>query len=708
MKNIIAFKKGLCILGKEVITDNTSLVSTIQAEIMQYGFMFDQSCFNALCRQSKSFLVDYYSEIMPYIKKTMGASKNYQPFYRNFPEQVMAMSHCELFRNAILHYWSEGTWEPEQELIEKGIKFENIEFRMIKATDETGFMNIFTKLVSMNNSMTPNDKEIVEWFVENYRYSITLPNVIPFKETLCVLAAKGFDVPVKSVTDVLRVATYLSNGDISLPKVPKVTVDEVRRNRLSYFFQNLRDSQLANREAFKFAKFSRPQRKYLLGLLEKTNTSVEEMQSRLGRWLRLGEILHPSEYAKQFPKTAKAFATIRNQKDAKVRTFNSKVNTAFKTHWNEAIELLSTRPGEFARKLDWMLRTTDNYIGITPANVLSAFENIGDKISTKVLFELFNHFDARDTKKERMIMIKGKRSHMQTLDALPPMSKSLIDSVKSTIIKNLKAHFIQMPRLGKVHIDERLKKIPLPFAMRSVNTAVKTYVRGTRIPFSQDAKVVRPFVHWFDEHGNEDIDLSASFHYADLKFAKHLSYTHLKSTTLNSCHSGDIRQRQGACAEYVDIDIDTCLSKGVTYAVIQIHNFQRRPMHSLKDCVVGFMEREYPESNPTFVPKTISNCMTLANESDSVIACIVDLVNREYIWIDIECNGSTLANLENTKGETAKVLKGLINLNKMSVYDLLRLHTEARGSQVMDILEAETKFTYEDFVTDYAKIQSYM
>jgi len=695
-KNIIAFKKGFVV--KQAKTASYQEQMSIQAELMQFGFILNKEAL-------ESVSVSWFEEVLPFIKKSLGASKSYKPFYKNFPTQVMEMSDCELYMNAIIHYFSLGTWEPEYELIERGFKFENVKFKTIKLGNEQKFENIFTTLVSINQSLTEDDKSIVEWFVENRVnkvVNLVMPETIPFKETLCMLASYKLNVPVKTTTDVLRIATYLSGGDISLPSVPKVTIGEVKQNRKAWVFQNLKDSQVAAREKFKFKKFSRAERKYILSLLEKTNLDLGEMKLKLGRWLRLGEIIHPGEYKAKFPKSFNAFKTLRED-SASARTYYSLVDEAFKNDYKQGVKMLSKRPGEFARKLDWMLRTHDSDF------VLNVFNEVSDKVSTKVLWELYNHFLKRNSSSPRTIMIKGKSSKMTQLETLSPMSNILINKIHNRILEGVKKNFSKLGDMGSVWIDDNLKKVPLPFAMRSVNSSVQTYIRGTRIPFNKDAKVVRPYIHWFDEDGKEDLDLSAGFYDKNLKAVEHISYTNLRSSRLNSCHSGDIRFRQGACAEYVDVDINKCLNAGVRYLIVQVHNFQGRPMHTMKDCVFGLMEREFPESNSIFVPKTISNAMKLANESSSVNICIVDLKEKEYIWADLECQSRGLSNIESTGEYSDMVLHSLISsTDKLSVYDLLTLHAEARGTVVSDKEKADTKFEYEDMVTSYEKIATYM
>jgi hypothetical protein len=341
------------------------------------------------------------------------------------------------------------------------------------------------------------------------------------------------------------------------------------------------------------------------------------------------------------------------------------------------------------------------------SHVLETFERVAPAVSSKVLFELYNHFAARIRQAPRAVMLKGRGSKMKTLEPLPPMDADLVQRVGNVILRVMKTRIAALPPLGKVRVDERLREVPVPFSMRSINTAVRTYVRGTRIPFRRDAKVIRPFIHWHDEHGREDLDLSAGLYDEDLKYVAHISFTSLKDDRLNCCHSGDIRHRKGSCAEYVDLDVGRCLAHGVRYAVVQAFNYDARPMHSVRDCVFGLMEREHARANEIFVPKTISNCMPLANEGTSVVACVVDLRERNYIWADVESE-RVLPTLENTASRTIEVVRALVQNTKMSVYELLTLHAQTRGTLVTDATSADLDLRWEELVTDYAKVGQYM
>jgi hypothetical protein len=252
-----------------------------------------------------------------------------------------------------------------------------------------------------------------------------------------------------------------------------------------------------------------------------------------------------------------------------------------------------------------------------------------------------------------------------------------------------------MDTLGNCWIDEELKKIPLPTNMRSMNFSTKPTIRGQRVPLDNpDAKVIRPFVHWMDKRGSEDLDLSVTF--VGEKVSDVLSFSNLKVG--KSCHSGDVRHRQGPCAEYIDIDIQDALKRGYKYVVIDVRNFNGGSLSSVETSF-GIMEREHPESNRTWLPETISNCQSLESTSSNTLIAIIDLETKEYIMLDIDSSGFVTARSDFKN--TLKVIQQYAELPKVSVYDLVLLHVEGRGKQVTLDENIDTFFKYEDFSYSY-------
>lgn len=678
-KNIVALQKGFVAPSNDGM-DNRIAVATVQSHLMQWGYMLDQDAFTELSKSDLSFITNFNDEVISYLKEAMGGKRDYKPLYKNFPQEVMSMSDFELYINAILHYWSNGEWEPSTVTYEKPIAFENIKYTLIKFANQERFSQIFTDLVSINTSLSPQDMEVVKWFVESGE-TLVFPNAIPFKENLCTLAAMGIEgLPVKTPTDVLRIAVHLSGGDISLPKVPE---KEVRASRwTAHKVKN------PARDKFKFKKFTRKERKYILGLLEQTNCDIKEMALKDQRWVRLGEILHPMEYKKLFPKSANAFNKIRNEK---VQTWYGILEDAFKKGLEDGLKVLSQRPGEFSRRVDWLVRENQEQTDL----IMSYFSDAVKGTSNKVLFEMYSHFEGRlEDKNNRSVMIKGARTRTE-LPALTALPKETVETIHSKLFETLREKFSTLESLGNCWIDEELKKIPLPTNMRSMNFTTRPILRGQRVPLDKpEAKVIRPFVHWFDKRGTEDLDLSVTF--VGDKASTVLSFSNLRVG--KSIHSGDVRHRQGACAEYIDIDVQDALNSGYKYAVLDVRNYNGRSLQSV-ECKFGIMERERPMENPNWLPETIVSCQSLESESTNTLIAIIDLETKEYIMLDIDTDGFVTA-----RGDVKNTLKAVEQYAKppkVSVYDLVLLHVEGRGRQVTLDENVDTYFKAEDFMTSY-------
>jgi hypothetical protein len=665
-KNIVQFRNGFINL-KDSGVDNSEIAMSVISELMNLGYTVDDKAFNNLSKASKEDIISFHNEVLNYIKIMIGADNNYTPFWPNFPESVMNKSEVELWLHQIIHYMSNGEYIPNELTREKGEAFNKGSYTILTYGDDKMFLQIFTELVSVNGSLTPDDKDIVEWFVVSEQ-KLNLPKEIPFKENVCLLASLGVDCNLKTVTDILRVASYMSNSGINLGK-SEITI---------------------------FKKFSRTERKFILSLLEKTNCDISEGVLRLEKWIRLGEILHPGDYKNKFPKSLNFFNKLRNEK---VTSWFSKLNTAFNSNFEEGLKMLSERPGEFFRRIDSLIRNNVDKKEI----ILNYIQNIGTKVSNKVLFETYEHFEKRKSKNEfRSIMIKGNRNVI-SLPILEPLNDEIVKEIQLNIKKSLIKKFKELPDLTNVWLDEDLKKIPMPKNMRSLSSSLSPIIRGERIPIkNKDAKVIRTFVHWYDEYGNQDLDLSAIFIGEDK--IETIGWNSYHNSILG-CYSGDIRHRIGACAEYVDIKLDKAISNGFKYVVMDVRSFNGKPFHSLSQCVFGYMEVENAIEDKNFIPKTLENTIRLQSDSTGVIMCVLDLKTKEYITLDVDSKGFVATQSLN---DISNSIREYCEPPSFSVYDLLIMHIEARNGNITIEEEAETKFNYEDFANSYLETLKFM
>jgi hypothetical protein len=395
------------------------------------------------------------------------------------------------------------------------------------------------------------------------------------------------------------------------------------------------------------------------------------------------------------------FDKIRNEK---VQSWYGKLEDSFKDSFKSGVTFLSQRPGEFMRRMDWMVRNENSNTSDREL-VLNTFSNIASKVSNKVLFEAYTHFEKRrSVVTNRSIMVKGARNRT-TLPDLPAISEAVVDRIQNCIKSALNDKFSNLPSLGKVFVDEQLNNIPLPSNMRSASSGLRPIMRGQRIPIgNQNAKVIRAFVFWFDENGNQDIDLTCTF--IGMGKIDHIGWNGIHDSEELGTYSGDVRHRVGASAEFIDIKIESALRAGYKYAIIDARNYNGRSFETVTDCCVGYMEREHAESNKIFVPATIANCTRLYNESSTTIVSMIDLETQEYIHLDIDQDGIPVAS--SNFDELMNAVRPYMEAPKFSLYNLVMMHVEARGGEIVEVEDAETTFNFDDYSYSYIEILKLM
>lgn len=715
---------------------NPALAYTVQAELMQLGYMLDEQAFSVLLKLTNEEVIRYHDEVVAYARYIKGDG-NYRPLYSGFPQQVMELSDIELFWNAFCHYASNGTWEPNAYTEARPTAFEHPTYKILTTCCEGDFMRIFTDILSVNQSITPMDKEALRWFVAKYGaqtdFWSLLPAEIPFKENLSYLLSIS---PVTTfnytLTDILRMATHLSEGDISLAASTKFRLTGAMRRKVMQML-----------EWYVCRQGSRTGERFL--------NSLEDMKRHRNKWLALLRHIHADSkpFRKKFPEAQRVVNLIRWH-EKRIPTWNSRVENA--ADIDEQLHLLAQRPGELARRLNALLKKNIGTIGSIEAilavggvgGILNAFASVATSISNKVLFELFGYFEGRRTsQRRRTIFVKGSRKPVQ-LTPQEAMPEVVVDEVQRIILAAIWCKLAAWPPMGDVIIDEQLKNIPLPTNMRTVSETDTPVVRGTRLSINGKAdKTIRFYVHWDDPAGCEDLDLSATLIGLGKmeRVAWNSHYILETSKTLNdlkgfkdpkniiAIHSGDVRHRKGACAEYIDLIPANALADGYRYVLIDVRNFEGRSLKSLNPAF-GYMEREHPEANTQWVPATVTASMRLQSEAVACIAVMVDLETMEYIPLDIDSSCITAT------GDAEAVLSAMrqyMEPPRLSVYDLITWHVQARGGKIVEentigtigaiepidtidaieaIKPAETAppvhFRFADFATSYVEVLKLM
>lgn len=660
----LRYTKSLVInINEDVLTD-PQLAASFAAATAQLGFIPSQDLMNALSALDRCELRVLYTDVIDTLKKMVGANVKHSPMYKNFPDEVMDMDETQLYFNAIIHYITMGEWLPESVAEPRSPFSEDVSYREIGLATEEDFAQIFDRLLKSNDSLSTVDKQTIEWFVDNYDTKITYE--IPFKETMCYLAGLFFergesivDIP-KTATDVLRIATHLSGGDISLGQKTK--------------FKNL----------------PRFQRKELVQALDRV-IREEDIARHASKWVRLAHNLHVGDYSD------KVYNIIKKvRENEKIKTFNSKVEVAiFNEDVSAAVKLLKTRPSEFARRVDHLIRLSS----APTTEVVNHFLQVVNDVPTRVLMQLLGSLKARGVDRpERVVFPKGSISKAYVVDvALPKMKVVTRNKLMTGIEDILIRRFSTLDSLGKVYVDPALQDAPLPSGMRSASKSISQVARGTHLPFGDDKDTLRFFLYW----KGRDIDLSATFHDEDFKFMRDVAYYNLKAG--QCAHSGDITSAPRGASEFIDINIPYALSQGWRYVLMDVRVFSGGNFSDHDECFAGWMLRDKVKSGEIYEPKSVQNKIDLTSETRHSVPVAFDLQERVAIWTDLSnANVRQCSNARGGKASLEKTLQAITSCdNKSTISDLLTLHALARGELVDTPEEADVVFdTSTAFKTD--------
>ncbi|WP_433749077.1 TerD family protein [Paenibacillus amylolyticus] len=663
-------------------------LATALKNIEALGYTFSDELMQAMRQLSKEQFEAVYHQLVADLRVMVGAHVKYTPMYAGFPMQVMQAEEAELYLNAMIHYLTNLTVVyTDQPSVERMPLLEKTDLKVIGLGNKQAFQTLIRQIIEAKGSISETDKKDVDTVLEHAgpeEVDAILPAEIPFKENVGFVVASllkhekanidRISPYFKTASDVLRLAVAWSDGDVSLAA------------------------------ASPFRKFKRRERRLLLGLLEQCGSITEDMLRYKDRWIRLGEILHPSEYKLRYSRCEKAFDILRNNKP--YSTFNGSVELAFQYRnvWS-LIDLLSQRPGEFARKLDHLLRMTEDEV-----YVLLAFGEVAAQVSTPVLLQVRQHFAQRNEASDlRVFFPKGNVAKAFGIpNELPELDEAVCQEVVQLCEQALITRFADFPALGKTYIDERLQHYLVPFSQRSASKALRTIVRGSRIPMGEGDTI--RFFSWWKEGkvdgtptGRVDIDLSAVMYDENWNYVEHISYTNLRSVKYKAAHSGDIVTAPHGASEFIDLHMPSIVNYGGRYVVTTLHSFTSHPYCNLPECFAGWMMRKKPGSGEIYEPSTVENKIDITADTQIVIPVILDLVERTIIWTDLALTRypDYHNNVEGNQKGIVLMGKAMTTLRKPDLYDLFMLHAKARGELVDTKDQADTIYAVDEGVTPY-------
>lgn len=702
MNEILLRRKNKVILGIGTAkVANDRCITTIMKNIEELGYTFSREVFDVLRTYSVNELTEFYLELKAALMKLKGANVVYMPMYADFPKGVMDAHFSELYINAMVHYWSDGILYPKnhrKRVNDRLPLFDETKVKVLQLGSEADVRQIFDNICTSRTSISRTDREDIAYLFETE--NMKLPDNIPHKENAAYISAlylqknplarvSGLRKYIKTATDVLRLVTAMSDGDVSLA------------------------------ENTRYKSFTRRQRRMIMELLSGCPNIEGDMLRYKERWIKIGERIHPSEfdcsrYTLEYDRAINAFDKLRNNR--KIETFAGKVefDLAYGEYESALAELVK-RPGELARRLDQLLRVAHK------ESVIRSFASVAEKVSTPVLLQVREHFLHRAEQADvRVFFPKGSlaKCHSER-NNLPDIDERYCQEVVRICENALVKIYGQREPMGKVYLSEDYRNYVVPFSQRSASKAMKTIVRGSRLPMDSQTNAVRAFIWWTNmdkcdfesyDSGRIDIDLSAAIFDENWNYMEHVSYTNLKSAKYKACHSGDIvnggPMDGDGVSEFLDVDVDSVVRCGARYVVYQVYSFTCQTYADMPHAMFGWMERADVDSGEIYEPKTVEQKLDLTADSMVCIPVIFDCVKREFIWCDMNMSLSGIHaniggnNLESNLSGVAAVCYSMVNVKKPDLYDLIALNVMGRGVLVDNREDADIVFDTELYLNN--------
>lgn len=639
----------------DVSQASSEAIVTVLMSLSYYGKALSVEAYNTLRKMTGNGLAKWYVEVEHELKEITGDNRKIGDFvvYKNFPAEVLNKSEAEYWLPQILMYWG----------FPKELFTEEVEPREKMDKQPKCTVLKLSKANTLKDILSSHLKSPARWKAEEFDEVVFLSDTLPinfaklsFKENLTKLAAfmmtSGRKVNINTATDVLRLSAGLSGGDVSL------------------------------RERCKFKSFKKPERRFLLGILEGCDNLDEDVARRPELFKRLFHQLHPGDYKRAYPKVCHVYDDLYHDR---LETFNSTVEQLLGSCDAKVLKVLALRPGDFRRRL---VHTIDLF-GDKAVKAFVAGDVL-PKLTTAQIVSLRSYIETANHRVHRTFPPKGNWTKMQIGDVRP------IDEKHVKSLSKALGHALS-ERIPTVKVlDEATKLIKLP----SNDGEVSPYNRGTVFPIPDDVEFIRTAsywqntsggVTWFDNGWNFFDDswkqLGACCWNA-VKFPedsyRHYSAKRKLSDEVGAVFSGDpinTGEMKGRAAQLIDLYPKKLLKRGVRYAVWNILCYSRLAFSEVEDVFAALQWGTDPQKGNLFEPSRCQLMFPLKGNSMTKYVCVLDLETRQMIYIDANLAGNTSSATSNGDKLEKNLPPFMEYIRSLpSVHDLFRESVDKKGN----------------------------
>jgi hypothetical protein len=693
--------------------DNTNevpeyLIQAFQHELSVFGYISSSKLVGRLSKLSLTRFDSITKDTLKSLKSILGV-KVHKPLYPNFPS-MKTTEYDDDFKKTILKLVSNNNLETGEYDYENSfllgcghlINRNDWEMSFYDTCPICGVKDVSENFAKLKEK--PSFSDIIKLKVLDYKdisvlaesdilsllsrttimsetdmiYLMSLKNDFTIFDSI---ATSIEDIPVKETSTIISVLLYEKGIRLSDIKFIKTSTDILR------FIVSYSGGDISLIEDVRIAKLNRPIRKQIIEALNnfKETSLVEDLLRYKSLWKHIGKALHVFEYKNKYVRVASAFQILRESNITKTnipilkgssysvnndknifRNFYGQIDNYVKENdLHSLLKVVSSRPSEFARKMDMILARFDDHTSIN-----NSFKNVVDKIPSNILVSLINNLNTRKIVIPNRIVSTKKKTHTK-----PETRKPITNPDLEEIIKNSLRN--RMFNDGNTLIDHSLKNIVMPLSERNVSKQLVVIPKGSRIPIHENN--IRFFLHWVEKDVYTDLDLSVIMYDENFVMKDYCDFT--KTSIMKGIvkHSGDYTSAPAphGASEFVDIDLDGVEKKDIRYIATELYSYSNTDFEELDEAFMGYMGLD-DLSSDAFEPKAVKDRFDISGSALVKLSYLIDVKERCIYCVDTNRHDRIKsACVDNSNDSLSTFLPTFLHtyINKTSVFDIAEYHT---------------------------------
>lgn len=554
------------------------------------------------CKSHLSFVSHTLGKIIP------------EPFYKGFPESVRSLSPEELLFDQLVSYtktYGFGHFEEREHSIME---------RLIERTPLDESVKPVDFVILTEQEAVQKAAEYVENLLDSSRpinesqYSFLTEYVLTYNYPVTHCASKN---------TAIKLMGTLRNTELSKLLVLSDVYKLV--DWLNYFYYGVTDTRKLNlRNADR--KFIT---KVIDNLMTEKSCDLRTCFEKKAFWCGL---LHHIHY-KPGNELAKSFVEcMRNKGNGSVYSdFERAIANGDAVR---AANVLADGKGSGAllRNLDFVLSRCKNAGEVE--EIISGIDSSNGIILLQLLLRYSRKHSPDGKRRFKFVRYNKMATHTETPAEVERRRSIVSKETENLVLEKINRIILKnySGKLGKVYIDDAMKKIALPLQEGTSSGGYGTLTKGSRVSLEPEAETLRAFTYW--ERVN-DIDLSVIGVNPNGGSVEFSWRTMASKQSEEITYSGDEVSGYEGGSEYFDINLNKIQKKypDIRYLVF-CDNVYSSSNFSQCFCKAGYMLRQKPGSGEVFEPKTVKTSFLINAESSFAYLFAIDLATRELIWLN--------------------------------------------------------------------------